>query len=134
MARFEASNAQKGYLIALARKAGHKIEMSDLNGVSTHYASEKIYQLKKELGEGGDADELNNMRRKLISMARTIGWQKENPVDPWKPLADMERLKGWCLKYGQHHKDLNALNKKELANTITQFEKVFAWELKKVSK
>lgn len=71
-------------------------------------------------------DVANKMRRKLISMAREMGWETTPSNSPWRRrVADMDRLNAWCVKYGQFHKTLNKHTLQELPLLISQFEQVY---------
>lgn len=65
----------------------------------------------------------DNMRKKIIGMAHTMGWQIWD-VKKGRFVADMEHINDWCLKYGQFHKVLNAHTEEELVQLVNQFEKV----------
>lgn len=121
------TKGQKGFIIGLGKQLGQEISWDELEYVSVGEASEMIQKMKIELGMD---NELDRMRKKIISLARTIGWQVENPEDPWKPKPDMQRINNWCQKYGMYKKRLNDHSKKELIDILTQFEKMYAWKLK----
>lgn len=76
---------------------------------------------------GGKEDRCNAMRRKLISMAREMGWTKIVP-DPFKKgmdlKPDMDRINNWCSQYGYLHKKLNDYTFEELPKLISQFGKL----------
>jgi hypothetical protein len=61
---------------------------------------------------------MDKMRKKIIGYAREMGWFV--PGDLRK--VDMERLNGWCRKYGFGKKALNAYSYEELPKLVTQFE------------
>jgi hypothetical protein len=61
---------------------------------------------------------MDKMRKKIIGYAREMGWFV--PGDLRK--VDMERLNGWCRKYGFGKKGLNAYSYEELPKLVTQFE------------
>lgn len=63
--------------------------------------------------------QMNTMRRKVIAMAHQIGWK--HPDGSGK--IDMHRIEDWMMKY--RHKGMNAQSKKELSDSITQFENMF---------
>ncbi len=67
-------------------------------------------------------DTADKMRKKMIGIARNMGWELEVK----QPKPDMDRLNNWCVKYGQFHKELNKHDVKELSLLITQFEQVYS--------
>jgi len=69
----------------------------------------------------------NRMRKKLISLAHKLDWQK---VKDGKVVADMDRINNWCINYGMFHKKLQAHSYKELCKVVSQFEQVYASYLK----
>jgi hypothetical protein len=74
---------------------------------------------------------LNNMRRKVIALlAHDLGWKMYSKTKN-SMVADMTTIKAWVKKYGRHKKDLNELNKQELAELITQCEEFVRRELNK---
>ncbi|MGY6521992.1 MAG: hypothetical protein ACXIUD_09705 [Mongoliitalea sp.] len=68
----------------------------------------------------------DRMVNKLISMAHEMGWTKE----PGK--INMEQVNGWAIKYGPVKKKPDHMTIKELAATVTAFEKVYLKFLKGV--
>jgi len=65
----------------------------------------------------------DQMRKKIIGIARTMGWQTWD-VQKGRFTADMDHINEWCVKYGQFHKPLNAHTEEELVKLVNQFEKV----------
>lgn len=63
------------------------------------------------------------MRRKLIYMAHTMGWQKADGNG--KMRIDMQRVDEWCTTYGYGKKRLNNYSYKELPKLLSQFEAVY---------
>ena len=61
-------------------------------------------------------------RRKLIAMARELGWEIETPTGY---RADMARIDTWCITYGYLHKPLNAYTPQELPRLVAQYERVY---------
>lgn len=122
----EASKRQLGYLIKLARESGVHMEMDDFYGehgdilLSSKEASDLIqnYQFAQKKPE----DPADVQRKKIISMARSIGWTKASQRDESKQVADMQRIYGWVLKYGYLHKGMNEYTAKELPKLVTQFQ------------
>jgi hypothetical protein len=71
------------------------------------------------------AEACNTMRRKIISMAREMGWHTTCPYTG-KLKADMQRIENWCCTYGYLHKNLNQYTYQELPHLITQMQQVIA--------
>lgn len=69
----------------------------------------------------------NKMRRKIISYAHRMRWYIE-----FTQTVDMQRLNGWCIKYGYLHKPLKAYTYKELPALVTQFKAAFMSVLSKL--
>jgi len=67
-------------------------------------------------------DPADRMRKKIISMAREIGWEKRTATGR---AADMERIGNWVLKYGALKKPFNDYKINELPALVTQFERVY---------
>ena len=61
------------------------------------------------------------MRRKIISMAHEIGWQKPGTALA-SPKADIKRIDDWCRKFGYLKKALDNYTCEELPQLVTQFE------------
>lgn len=89
----------------------------------TEQETDKI--IKKLEAEFKEFDVANKMRRKLISMAREMGWEIAGKYAWEKPKADMDRVNAWCEKYGQFHKPLSKHTLQELPLLVTQFEQVY---------
>lgn len=114
MSKPAATKGQKGYILGMAKKLGLEMGMDDLRTFNTSEANNMIRTMKKAL-YGSDDDPCEKMRRKLISMAHTIGWQS-------KEKADMNRINKWCVQYGQFKKELNEHTYDELTHLISQFQ------------
>lgn len=71
------------------------------------------------------AEACNTMRRKIISMAREMGWNQHNHATG-KLQANMERIEGWCIYHGYLNKGLNKYSFEELPKLVTQMEYVLA--------
>jgi hypothetical protein len=69
------------------------------------------------------------MRRRILSLCHTIGWNSINPQTS-KHEIDWDRLNGWMSKYGYLHKKLNEYTFKELPRLVTQFEHMVKTTLK----
>ncbi|MAX23412.1 MAG: hypothetical protein CMJ19_02815 [Phycisphaeraceae bacterium] len=115
----KASKRQIGYLVSLARKVGEHLEFDDFIGehdevlITSQEANQQIKEYRKALNWEDDPTE--KMRLKIISMARTIGWEAAQR-------ADMDRINNWCEKYGQYKKPLNDHTYNELTNLVSQFQ------------
>lgn len=68
----------------------------------------------------------NRMRRNIIAMAHEMRWELPNGK------ADMQRIDGWCCKYGYLHKPLNDYKVQELPTLVTQLKKVYETLLKAI--
>lgn len=128
-----ANNQQKAAIHAILRKMGMDkdveykrdlvINASKGRCTSTrdlYYgeAQELINSLNGALGQSDEDIRANNMRRKIIGIARAAGWEKDGK-------ADMDRINGWCQSRGQFHKGLNEHTYSELPALVTQFQKAF---------
>lgn len=67
-------------------------------------------------------DPADRMRKKIISQAREMHWEKR---DNGKRVADMARVEAWVIKYGVLKKPLNDYKINELPALVTQFDKVY---------
>ena len=63
-----------------------------------------------------------NQRRKIISMAHQMGWQKEVKGEI---KIDMKRVNEWCKKVGKFKKELNQHTVQELTELVAQFALVY---------
>lgn len=70
---------------------------------------------------------LEQMRRKIISRMRTMGYEKDGK-------ADMKAIYTWVKKYGMHHKPLNSHTREELTSLTTQVDLMFDKHLEEVHK
>jgi len=68
------------------------------------------------------------MRRKIFSLAHTIGWSKFDAEDELIP--DYDHINGWMMQYSYLHKPLGHYSEAELPKLITQFEEMVKSELK----
>lgn len=115
------------------RKLGLESEEMALtysDGRTTHISSlysgearELIQHLSASLNEPETPRE--RMKRKILSMAHELGWKFRGKVD-------LRRVNGWCEKYGYLAKPLKAYTESELPALVTQFEKMYAKELKSI--
>lgn len=131
----KASKKQLGYLISLAKKCGATYELSDFQDqkgtiiLSSADASAMIAQFRETLGH--QEDPADQKRKRIISMARAIGWELSQPGRPGHRRIDLTRLNAWCTKYGKFHKPLNDHTVNELGILIAQFQQgPFAHKLK----
>ena len=72
---------------------------------------------------GFEAKPGDKMRKKIMAMAHTLGWQVVDTKSGGVK-ADVGAVNKWCVKYGQFHKPLNKHDESELVKLVSQFEKV----------
>lgn len=106
--------------MALTYSDGRTTHISGLYGGE---AAELIQYLSASLNEPETPKE--RMKRKILSMAHELGWKFRGKVD-------LRRVNGWCEKYGYLGKPLKAYTESELPALVTQFEKMYAKELKSI--
>lgn len=121
-------NARLHLLLAQSGKRQHKKELvfsftsgrsESSRGMTDQEARDMIAYLE---GSVTALDPADRMRKKIISMAREMGWEKRVAG---KRIADMDRIKAWVMKYGQFKKPINEYEINELPALVTQFEKVY---------
>ena len=72
------------------------------------------------------SDKMDRMRKKIISYAHQMGWQRGVK-------ADMARINKWCVEMGPFKKPLNDhKEQKELATLVSVFEKIYKQYLNKL--
>lgn len=112
-----ASPKQIGFIIGLGKKHGMTYSSEDFKdekgriNITYQDAHNLIIQLQ------GSSDPADLMRKKIISMARTMRWYVAGTEK-----ADIDRIDNWCIKYGQFHKRLNDHTHDELTKLVTQFQ------------
>lgn len=62
-------------------------------------------------------DSCQRMRRKVIAMAREIGWIVKD-----QKRVDLKKIDGWCRKFSYLKKSLNRYTFEELPKLVRQFE------------
>lgn len=80
------------------------------------------------------------MRKKILSMAHEMGWEKEVESSKLKVESskfgkraiDMEHVNNWCKSRGYLHKPLDDYTYNELPRLVSQFEQVYKDYLKKL--
>lgn len=82
------------------------------------------------------------MRKKILSMAHEMGWEKEvesaklkgesAKLKVGKRVIDMEHVNNWCVSHGYLHKKLDDYTYAELPRLVSQFEAVYKDYLKKI--
>ncbi len=72
----------------------------------------------------GRFNSTNQQHLKILSLCKQIGWVKLSPTITRKPVADIERLGAWILKYGHIKKRLLDYSPAETTKLINQLEKV----------
>lgn len=107
---------QKASLI-LGFTAGRSESSKDM---TEEEALSLIAYLKDKAKETTDTD-LQNLRRKIISIAHQMYWYLPNTRK-----IDMVRINNWCTSYGKFKKELNAHSYNELVQLVTQFKVVYA--------
>jgi hypothetical protein len=121
-------NARFHLLLSKTGKAPHKAALvfSFTNGrsessrdMTEQEAKELVYYLENITTAD---DPANRMRKKIISMAREMGWELRTTTGK---VADMQRIRNWVLKYGSLKKPLNDYTINELPRLVTQFEQVY---------
>jgi hypothetical protein len=70
--------------------------------------------------------ECDKKRKLLIRYAHQMGWELPDGK------ADLDRLNGWCIKYGTYHKPLMEHSSTELSHIAVQLEKAYKDYLKSV--
>lgn len=106
-------------------------ELESITSSLVDMQSTQLKGMKDNFGKSKESTELNNMRRKVIALlAHDLGWRKYSKAKNTM-VADMKTIKTWVEKYGKYKKPLNDLNKKELAELITQCEEFVKRELNK---
>jgi hypothetical protein len=121
-------NARFHLLLTQTGKKPHKAALvySFTNGrseSSRDMTNQEAKELVHYLENINTADDpADRMRKKIISMAREMGWELRTATGK---VADMERIKNWVTKYGYLKKPLNDYQINELPRLVTQFEQVY---------
>lgn len=134
---------QRRKIYALLRNAGlnegdKKELVMSFTRQRTEHSSEMSFREADELikwleSRFSQLDRADRMRKKIISMAREMGWEcSPASLKGAKPLADMQRINQWCTRFGYLHKPLNDYKYKELPALVTQFEQVYRSFLKAI--
>ena len=74
-----------------------------------------------------EAEQANQMRRKILAKAHRLNWELPNGK------VDMQRINGWCLEKSYLKKSFNSYTYKELPELVSQFNKVYEYYINKVS-
>lgn len=106
-----ATSKQIGYIKGLCKQRDFDFETSELEKLSNRQANKMIRDL---LGEPIVKPE-DKMKNKIISMAKTIGWVKDNSID-------ISRLNNWCLNKGMYQQALDDHNIDQLPHLVSQFQ------------
>jgi len=109
-----------GYSSELALKVSNQ-RVFEMQSLTSLEASNLIKLLQNSDSKAVQSD---TMRKKMISMAREMGWVlvKDNPTNGTPMLeANMERINNWCKQYGYLHKTLNQYTFEELPKLVSQF-------------
>lgn len=121
-------NGRIHLLLSQSGKAAHKKELvSSFTSGRSDSSRDMTDQEARDLisyleGSKTAPDPADRMRKKIISMAREIGWEMRTAKGK---VADIERIKNWVLKYGYLKKPLNDYGINELPRLVTQFEQVY---------
>ena len=124
------STKQVGYIKALMAQRkiihlSHEIAYNHSDQRTHHVSALTAVEAQKLIdflkADDDIATQCNTMRRKMISMAREMGWSLPNPSKGGAMVADMARLDNWCIKYGYLHKPLNEHSLAELPKLLSQF-------------
>lgn len=115
-------------LLQITGKVAYKIDLMDEHSEDNRYisSSKELYATEadaiikhltavQKTQQSEAAAKADNMRKKIISCCREIGWHRQGK-------ADMPRIKEWVLKYGYLHKDINQYLITELPMLVTQAE------------
>ena len=76
-----------------------------------------IDDLNRAMGKTDDEIRADNMRKKIIAITRSAGWEKDGN-------ADIDRINNFCRSRGYIKKGFNQYTYNELPKLVTQFEKV----------
>lgn len=128
------SSKQIQYAKALMRQqniidVSAELALQFSNGRTEHVSelsSGEGIELIRSLTPGSPAHERRaaeeKMRRKVISMAREMGWVlTDTSTGKIELKADMGRIQNWCEVYGYLHKELNEYTFEELPTLVSQF-------------
>ena len=88
---------------------------TSISGLTLPEARELIIYLKKQDPEEKSSE---RMRRKIISLARSMHWEVNGK-------ADMVSLDAWMVKHSYLKKKINQYKHDELPMLVSQFEKVY---------
>ncbi|MOA20004.1 hypothetical protein D3C78_1404200 [compost metagenome] len=82
---------------------------------------------RAENGVNEEKDKADRQRKKIIAIARKMGWEIGTYPDR---KADMIRINKWCQEKGFGKKTLNSYSLKELPKLVYQFDQVYQSYLK----
>lgn len=102
---------------------------------STQLTQKEAFEIIDELSKltSEEPDPADKMRKKIISMAHSIGWYENQIRMPdEKPRVSMSRINAWCEKSGYLHKPLNKYTCAELPKLVSQFQEVYGSYIGKV--
>ncbi len=97
---------------------GRSTSSKDMSNLECHQLIAYLQGLPNDEQEAA-----NRMRRKMLSYCHEMHWTVTNVYG--KKIADVQRLDGWCEKFGYLHKKLNAYSHAELPKLVSQFERVY---------
>lgn len=116
----EITSGQIGYIKGLVRKTGGEIDTEQLKDLSYKEGDRMIKTLLAQLGQTENPS-LKRQKKKVISMAMTIGWTKFDPIQN-EDKIDMERLNKWCVHKGMYKQVLDAHTEKQIPYLVSQFQ------------
>jgi hypothetical protein len=100
--------------------------IGELTGAEANLLIKNLMPSVKNNGASNEhiakAEASNTMRRKIISMAREMGWHTRNATG--QLVCNMERVEQWCILHGYMAKGLNKYTFEELPKLVTQMEYV----------
>lgn len=87
-----------------------------------------VKEMSELIGSLTTEDKATVMRKKIFSLAHSIGWSKFDAEDELVP--DYDRINAWMLQYSYMHKALGHYSEIELVKLVNQFEKVVKSQIK----
>lgn len=108
-----ATKPQIGFIKGLAKSHGMEISAKELEGYSYQEADKLIKSLR---GTQKQVTPEDKMKKKIISMAMTIGWVLKNGK------IDMVRLNTWCVHKGMYKLSLDMHDPEQLPYLVSQFQ------------
>jgi len=113
-------------LLPFSKELAYSFTDGRTDSVSKMYGHEAWLLIKHLDDDGKEPTPKEKMQRKLLSMAHEQGWKL------YGGKINMEKVNGWCVKYGTLHKPFNAYTETELPALVTQFESMYGKYLNRV--